>query len=361
MEQQQIINQLMTILSLDSLSEDEFNQIALQIFAYQYTNNLPYRKFCQQKGKTIRTVKSWKDIPAVPINAFKEVSLTCTPPAEAERYFMTSGTTIGVKGKHYHPTLQVWNSSMKTNFKKRFIKKCERIRMGILFPTEDEMPNSSLARYLALAKEEFGKEESHYLLTENGINLELLIQELEQAERSGEPYALLGASFSFVHLFEELAKIGRSFQLPPGSKILDTGGFKNQSEEWELDDFYQELSRLLGVPRYDCINMYGMTELSSQLYDSGNERVPSVKSGPHWLKTRILHPFTGEEVAEGERGVIVHCDLANFNSVTTILTEDLGMKVAGGFLLLGRVQGTEAKGCSIAVEEFIRAAKGTTL
>ena len=107
--------------------------------------------------------------------------------------------------------------------------------------------------------------------------------------------------------------------------------------------------------------MYGMTELSSQLYDSGNERVPSVKSGPHWLKTRIIHPFTGEEVAEGERGVIVHCDLANFNSVTTILTEDLGMKVAGGFLLLGRVQGTEAKGCSIAVEEFIQAAKGTTL
>ena len=361
MEQQQIINTLMTILPLESLSEDEFNQTALQIFAYQYTNNLPYRKFCQQKGKTIRTVKSWIDIPAVPINAFKEVTLTCTPPEEAERYFMTSGTTKGVKGKNYHPTLQVWNTSMLTNFKKRFMKNTERIRMGILFPTEEEMPNSSLARYLALAKKEYGTEDSHYLLTENGINLQLLIQEMEHAESSGEPYALLGASFSFVHLFEELEKLGRNFRLPPGSKILDTGGFKNQSKEWNLDDFYQNLSNLLGVSRKDCINMYGMTELSSQLYDSGNEHVPSIKSGPHWLKTRIIHPLTGEEVAEGERGVIVHCDLANFNSVTTILTEDLGMKVDGGFLLLGRVQGTEAKGCSIAVEEFIKAAKGTTL
>jgi hypothetical protein len=360
MEQQQIINQLLTILQSDSLSDDDFNQIALQLFAYQFTNNLPYRKFCQQKGKTIRTVKSWKDIPAVPINAFKEVALTCTPPEGAERYFMTSGTTQGVKGKHYHPTLQVWNLSMKTYFKRRFMKETEKIRMGILFPTEEEMPNSSLARYLALAKKEFGTEESHYFLGESGIELERLIQELEHAEQSGEPYALLGASFSFVHLFENLAKIGRSFQLPPGSRILDTGGFKNQSKEWEPDEFYQELSRVLGVPREDCINMYGMTELSSQLYDAGNEQVPSVKSGPHWVKTRIIHPFTGEEVAEGERGVIVHCDLANFNSVTTILTEDLGMKVGEGFLLLGRVQGTEAKGCSIAVEEFIQAAKEQT-
>ena len=49
MEQQQIINQLLTILPLDSLSEDEFNQIALQIFAYQYTNNLPLSEVLSAK------------------------------------------------------------------------------------------------------------------------------------------------------------------------------------------------------------------------------------------------------------------------------------------------------------------------
>ena len=52
----------------------------------------------------------------------------------------------------------------------------------------------------------------------------------------------------------------------------------------------------------------------------------------------------------------MHCDLGNFNSVTSILTEDIGQAVAGGFLLLGRAQGVEAKGCSLAVEEFMRAA-----
>lgn len=105
--------------------------------------------------------------------------------------------------------------------------------------------------------------------------------------------------------------------------------------------------------------MYGMTELSTQFYDHGNSTVPSVKSGPHWIRTRLINPLTGEEVVKGEKGVLVHCDLANFNSVTTILTEDLGAEKEEGFILLGRAQGAEAKGCSMAVDEFIQAAKGS--
>ena len=50
--------------------------------------------------------------------------------------------------------------------------------------------------------------------------------------------------------------------------------------------------------------MYGVTELSTQFYDDGNEVVPSVKSGPNWIKTRVINPLTGEEVAKGERGVL---------------------------------------------------------
>jgi hypothetical protein len=101
--------------------------------------------------------------------------------------------------------------------------------------------------------------------------------------------------------------------------------------------------------------MYGMTELSTQFYDNGNAQVPSVKSGPHWIRSRLVDPLTGREVPRGERGILIHCDLANFNSVTSILTEDVGVEVDGGFLLLGRAAGAQAKGCSLAVEEFIQA------
>jgi hypothetical protein len=218
-----------------------------------------------------------------------------------------------------------------------------------------------LSHYLALAFKHFGTSESRYFVNNEGLQVEQLLAELREVEDLGEPYALLGATFSFVHLFEELQIRGKSFNLPKGSRILDTGGFKNKSKELELGAFYTQLSTLLGVEKSNCINMYGMTELSTQFYDSGNEVVPSLKSGPHWIRTRVVNPLTGEEVAKGERGVLVHCDLANFNSVTTILTEDLGIEKEAGFLLLGRVQGAEAKGCSIAVDEFIRAAKGSSI
>ena len=361
MQQQDVMNNIQSFIESGSHSEEDFNRFALQLFEYQYKNNLPYRNYCMQKRKTLRTVKSWKDIPAVSVNAFKETSLTCIDTEQAERAFMTSGTTKGVKGKHYHPNLETWNLSMKTCFKQWFMKDAEKIQMVMRSAKQEEMPNSSLAHYLSLAMKEFGTEDSKYLLSENGILLNLLVQELEQAEQTGKPYALLGASYSFVQLFEKLEKLGRSFNLPTGSRILDTGGFKNQSKEMDLDEFYNQLSTLFGIARKDCINMYGMTELSTQLYDHGNEHLPSIKFGPHWVKTRVINPLTGEDVALGERGVIVHCDLANFNSVTTVMTEDLGIKVNNGFILLGRVQGTEAKGCSIAVEEFISASKGKSI
>jgi len=185
-----------------------------------------------------------------------------------------------------------------------------------------------------------------------------VLAELARAEKTGEPYALLGASYSFVHLMDDMRRLGRTAALPDGSRILDTGGFKGQSREIAADDFYDQLSSTFGVPRARCINMYGMTELSTQFYDRGNETCPSVKSGPPWIRSRVINPLTGADVPRGTVGVLVHCDLAHFNVVSTILTEDAGIEVEGGFLLLGRADGAEAKGCSMAVEEFLRAAQG---
>ncbi|MFC7060307.1 long-chain fatty acid--CoA ligase [Halobacillus seohaensis] len=358
MEPQEIINRTIEFINNRDDSETSFNEQALHLFAYQFRVNQPYQQFCRQQGKTVRTVKSWRDIPAIPINAFKELTLSCEDPSQVERIFMTSGTTQGVKGNHYHPTLQVYDRSMIRNFKERFMNRTSSIRMGVLFPTEEEMPNSSLAHYLALAVQEFGAEGSRYFIGQEGVQVGPLIEALEKSENTGQPYALMGATYSFIHLFDELERCGRRFSLPKGSKLLDTGGFKNQARVMTLDGFYDLMHHYLGVPHSACINMYGMTELSSQFYDTGNENVPSVKSGPHWTRTKVMNPLTGEEVPQGERGILAHCDLANFNSVSTILTEDVGVETEDGFLLLGRAEGAAAKGCSINVEEFIKATKG---
>ncbi len=351
-----LVADLLAFIAKDGCTDDQFNALALQLFAHQYTANAAYRSFCQRRGATVRNARSWSDLPAVPIDAFKAMELRCAPPAPTDRIFMTSGTTGGaVRGQNIHPSLDVYDLSMLRNFAQRFMQGAARMPMGILFPDEVAMPHSSLAHYLALAKSGFGSEDSRCFVSPQGMDFEGLWQFLAAAERSGEPCALLGASFSFVHAIDALRQEGRTFSLPQGSRLLDTGGYKGQSRELPLDAFYDGLSHTFGVPRTHCTNMYGMTELSTQFYDDGNSAVPSVKSGPHWVRSRLVDPVTGRTVPAGERGILVHCDLANFNSVTTILTQDVGQEAPGGFLLLGRAEGVEAKGCSLAVEQFMQA------
>ena len=157
----EMVADVLAFIAQDGCTDADFDGLALRLFAYQFANNQPYRRFCQRRGATLRNVKRWNDIPAVPIDAFKELPLRCEPPAATDRIFMTSGTTRSeVKGRHFHPTLAVYDRSMSYNFSQRFMQGRGPMRMGILFPTETVLANSSLAHYLALAVEAFGTAES---------------------------------------------------------------------------------------------------------------------------------------------------------------------------------------------------------
>lgn len=353
--QADLIPSLLDFIASPNVDETAFNALALKLFAHQAQHNAAYGRFCRARGRTPATVRRWQDIPAVPVNAFKELTLSCVPTEQCERVFTTSGTTREVKGQHFHPHLQVWNASMRRHF-----ADCVGplpMRMGILFPDEAEMPNSSLAHYLQLALQDHGLPGSRYGWNAQGVDSAAVLALVREAQASGQPLALLGATYSFVHLMDALAPQGADLRLPAGSWLLDTGGFKGRSREVPIDAFYEQLSATFGVPRARCLNMYGMTELSTQCYDAGNARVPSLKRPPHWMRTRAVDPLTGQSVPEGQPGILVHTDLANFNSVTTILTEDVGIVTGAGFELLGRAEGAQAKGCSLAVDDFVQAAR----
>lgn len=353
------VERLLAFIAGDGATDAAFDAVARELFTLQYDHDEAYRRFCQRRGCTPRRVAGWRDIPAVPIGAFKDATLSCVPPEACERIFATSGTTRGdVKGRNHHPTMAVWDRSMRRAFEDRFLGGARRLPMATLFPTHEQLPQSSLARYLSVALREYATPGSRaWVDAEAGLDVAGVTAWLREAAAGGRPVALLGASFSLVHLLDAIEADGLVFELPPGSLLLDTGGYKGRSRELPLDAFYDRLAATFGVPRDRCINMYGMTELSSQFYDAGNAVVPSVKRAPHWVRSRVVDPVTGAERPAGEPGVLAHCDLANFNSATTILTEDIGLAVDGGFVLLGRAEGAEAKGCSLAVQDFLDAAR----
>ncbi len=353
-----LLQDLLRFIDTPGADESAFNDLALRLFRHQFSHNLPFQRVCQQRGCTPRSVRDWRDIPAVPINAFKDLTLSAHPVEQCERVFMTSGTTRGdVRGRHYHPHLQVYDRSMRRHFQQQVWRDLDRARVMVLFPGEDLMPNSSLAHYLALARTTFGNADSRHYIDAHGLQIEALLHDLAQACQQGQPVVILGASYSLVHVCDALSERGVTFHLPDHSRIMDTGGFKGQSRELRPDEFYATLARTFGVSPAQCQNMYGMTELSTQFYDAGQAHLPAVKRGPHWIRTRVLDPLTGQEMPAGQVGVLAHTDLANFNSVLTILTEDLGHTQGDGFILLGRAQGAQAKGCSLAVESFLQAAQ----
>ena len=107
---------LLDFIALPRADEAAFNALALRLFAHQVQHNAAYGRFCRARGRTPATVRHWQDIPAVPVNGFKELTLSCVPPEQCTRVFTTSGTTRDVKGRHFHPDLQVWNASMRRHF-----------------------------------------------------------------------------------------------------------------------------------------------------------------------------------------------------------------------------------------------------
>ena len=142
---------------------------------------------------------------------------------------------------------------------------------------------------------------------------------------------------------------------------MDTGGFKGQSRELTREELYGLFTEYFGVPDTHCVNMYGMSEFSSQFLDNTlrnvhqGRKAPLAKENPPWTRTLVVDPETLEPVPHGRRGLLLHYDLANRNSVVAILTEDVGLAGEAGFLLLGRAQGSEVRGCSVAIDEMLLA------
>jgi hypothetical protein len=338
-----------------------FNDLALRLFAYQFGANEPYRKYCERKGQTPANVTRWQDIPAVPIGAFKEALLVCAPPEEAVACFRSSGTTGTKTSEHFHPSLAGYDLSATTNWQAHVLPEGEPMRLLVLSPPREDLPNSSLAHYLSLMVERYGAPGSGFLLRDGRLDLEAVTAALRESEATGLPVALLGTSFAFVHVYDDLTTQGLHFTLPPGSRVMDTGGFKGRSREVSRTELYGMLREAFGVPREYCVNMYGLTEHSTQFLDAALRNhlagvtAPRYKTVPPWARTRVLDPDTLEELPPGEMGLLCHYDLANRGSVLAVLTEDIGYALGEGFELVGRARGAEARGCSIAIDELLSA------
>jgi len=333
-------------------SEGRFNEAALLLFRYQFNCNAPYREFCLSQNKSPDVVRSWEEIPPLPVMAFRLTEISCRPMSEAARVFQSSGTTARERSRHALFDLDLSKEAILSHFGRHLLPEGKRIRMAILTPSPEEAPDSSLSYMMGVVRETFGTEESRYYIEGGLLDSKRLAADLSNLQ---EPIALFGTSFSFVHFLDFLQARATPLPLPGGSRLMDTGGFKGKTREIPREELYRLYEAYFGLSPENCVNEYGMAEMTSQFYDAvAGQRGPRRYIAPPQARSRLLHPETLQPVRKGEVGLLVHYDLANIDSVMAILTEDLGREVDGGFVFLGRASGSAPKGCSITLDHLLQ-------
>jgi hypothetical protein len=289
--------------------------------------------------------------------AFKSFELSCGP---AERIFMTTGTTRGAggRGRHCVPDLRLYRAASLDGLKRFVFPDKDRMRLLSLIPPATDRPESSLAQMIAWAFEVLGDEASGQFAAGNVLDLEAFAAALRGCERSGEPACILTTTGALIRFFDRCRDEGWAFRLSHGSRLMDTGGDKGAPRPMSRRGVLHAVWQTLAIPGYFCVNEYGMAELSSQFYDNvirdreAGRFAHRAMAGPPWTRTRVLDPGTLNESPAGEVGLLCHLDLANVGTAMCMLTEDIGRQVEGGFELIGRAGGAEARGCSLVLAEL---------
>jgi hypothetical protein len=337
---------------VENRDEERFNELALREFELQYHTVAPYRDYCKKKGATPESVKQWQQIPAVPSAAFKKFVMASFPVEKAEHAYFTSGTTDPTrKGSILRDTgaVDLINAANGLLTRKYVFPDVERMKILLMVPSPRMAPGIGIAIGLDRVRKEFGTPESAYLISPLGLDLELLLKSLVDAERTGEPVAIIGSTVGFVYFLKACEKEGISFRLPPGSRVCDGGGYLGQFGECTREELYEKCRLILGVEEHYCINVLGMGEISTNFFDNVlDDHFKGKKDGrfkviPPWTRTGVVGIDTFERLPRRETGLLQHYDLVNRSMVIAVQTDNLGFETEQGFEIVGRWKKQQGK------------------
>lgn len=307
---------------------DDFGDWALKVHVFQRENNPEYAAFCAGFPSPER----WQDIPAVPVAAFKTAGLRSFPEEKTIRTFETSGTTGGGPGRHHFCSLILYLHAATRGWTGAGLPVEGLIS---LIPSTTVVPTSSLSQMAS------------WLVPRENFYFNRWEELWERLQRS-KRVMLFGTALAFLDFFEWLGS--RSIRLPEGSLALETGGYKGTRREMPKSDLYGLFQERLGLVPDAVWNEYGMTELSSQFYTNGLGRP---HRAPPWARGLVVNPGTGQEVEDGETGILRLFDVANLGSVCAIQTRDLAIRRGEDFELIGRDPAALPRGCSLTAEELL--------
>lgn len=311
--------------------ESDFVRQAIGVFRYQARQVPAYRRFVELLGVKPESVERWEDIPYLPISQFKMQDVIAEG-LQPDLVFRSSGTTGDQRSRHLVADRDLYEQSFLKGFSMTYGLPSDYCILALL-PSYLERQDSSLVYMADHLIRLSGHPSSGFFLDD----FEGLARLLSELSHSRTPTILLGVTFA-------LLDFGCAYPFSyPELIVMETGGMKGRRMELVREDVHVELTKAFGVNHIH--SEYGMTELLSQAYSSGEGRF----SCPPWMRVRIRQVDDPLSYCDNGRvGGINVTDLANVHSCAFIATEDLGLiRPGGAFEVVGRFDTAEIRGCSL--------------
>lgn len=298
-------------------------------------------------------IKSYWDIPFLPVSLFKELELKSINDKEIFKTMTSSGTTGQAVSKIYLDR-DTANHQQKTLVKiVSDFTGSSRMPMLII-----DCPSVVKNRVMFSARGAgilgfsiFGANKTYAL--DDDMNLNLSAVEVFIEKHKGKPILIFGFTFMiWQHFYKELKNKNIKIDLSKGILIHGGGWKKLQNEAVAPKDFKECLSKLCGITKVH--DYYGMVEQTGGIYmecEKGHLHA-SIFSD---VITRRPIDFTPCEI--GETGIFeVASILPKSYPGHILLTEDEGMilgeddcpcgRLGKYFEIRGRLKNTEIRGCS---------------
>lgn len=314
------------------IKEENFEALALEVFRFQAENNPVYSDFLKALRVEPAGISEVTEIPFLPVRVFKSHQIKTTLFAPQE-IFESSGTTGSVNSHHFVKDLLLYEESFTRGFELAYGSINQYCVIGLL-PSYLEKGNSSLVYMVDKLVQLSEHPQSGFYLNE----YEQLAVVLHELEKRKHPTLLIAVTFALLDFAEKF-----SFPLQH-SIVIETGGMKGKREEMIRTEVHEIVKRSFHLSAVH--SEYGMTELLSQAWSKGE----GIFNCPPWMKILIRDdedPFVIKNAGSGTINII---DLANIWSCSFIATDDVGkLNADGSFEVLGRVDGSDLRGCSLMV------------
>ena len=317
----------------DINNHSEFKKQCLDIYNFQYENNMVYQNYCNMICEDPTDVNEINKIPFLPISFFKTKKILSTD--NFEKVFYSSGTTTNSRSKHFISSLKLYQKSFINNFKLNYSDITQYTILALLPNYYDNKDSSLIYMIEKLIKLSKSKESGFFL--DDYINLSKKLIELDTKKE--RKTILIGVPYALLDMIDF-----NQFQLN-NTIIMETGGMKGRRKEMVRTELHEKLKRGFGVS--EIHSEYGMTELLSQAYSKGD----GIFKTPSWMKVIIRDINDAQNLDFNKKsGAINIIDLANYNSCSFIATDDMGKYINNDeFELIGRVDNSDIRGCNLLV------------